>query len=194
MTGMTTLVRSPEISDKMGSSHPWLAFTKKVISFHWLCIFNPATSVCASKKMRTSPVAIFAPDSLALMSPSRFFNLVMVTGTGSLWTWSESLSLSSTIIVHYNLYQSSLTFNITQPLSEASSIRMTSFRRASGDRLMTEWTVLKRVEKASLLKMMMMEVCGSVLGYTLIWHLKYVNIKRISSNKIAVSATAVFGI
>ena len=57
------------------------------------------------------------------------------------------------------------------PLSEASSTNKISARSSGGDRFTTECTVRKRVERASLWNITIIEADGSWLGYCLFKHL-----------------------
>lgn len=68
ITGQTTFFRFSLTRAKSGSNHPIVH------------------SQCASKNVNTSPVALFAPRSLAAMIPSRFGKRNTLVRTGKLAT------------------------------------------------------------------------------------------------------------
>ena len=87
-------------------------------------------SVWESRKMMTSAVAFLAPSSLAVMRPPRV-SILTIDTFASLEMYSSSWIFSSGLLL-------------------ASSTRMTSLSRWSGDLLMTLWKVLRSVVQCSL--------------------------------------------
>ena len=104
------------------------------------------------------------------MSPSRLTFRTIFTGTESGFTaessgpfsWAENDKKE----IYYKISKF-LQIYFLLPISDWSSTRMISLSKSLGERLMIELSVLKMVERASLLKMIMTVVNGSSEGYGL---------------------------
>ncbi len=169
MTGTTTLVRSPEISDKRGSSQPWLAWKRD------------------TRERQRAPDGRRAKSALPPCGrPGRRGRLPRPTwrrpsghGSGPRagavgWSWrgpevsrrGRRVDPGGRLGGKQKLSADGRwrTKEGDPPFSEASSTRTTSLRSSAGDLFTTEWTVLRSVERASLLKTTTTEARGRVRG------------------------------
>lgn len=139
-------------------------------------------SQCASRNVRTSPLALLAPRSLAFTNPIRFLERRTLVETFKFFTCSSNASFKKSnkqeicFLKHVQRERVLIKDIICLPLSLLSSTRIISSNKCLGDLLITLYTVLSNVLQASLWKTIIIDVFGKLPTFVYrVMHLQSVN-------------------